>query len=92
MLEDSDILDSWMLGCKAINMQGGCKKDDILYIGQGYKSVGYIYLNVVDLKRRQLLERIDLLGQGIVWEPEGCFIYNGNLMIAEGTNIWEFVI
>jgi hypothetical protein len=92
MLEDSDILDSWMLGCKAINMQGGCIKDDILYIGQGYKSVGYIYLNIVDLKNRFLSKRIDLLDIGITWEPEGSFTYNGNLMIASGANIWEIVI
>ena len=91
MLEDSDIQDSYMLDCSAVNMQGGCIEKSILYIGQGYKSAGYIYLNVVDLKRRQLLERIDLLERGITWEPEGCFFYKGNLMIAEGTNIWEFI-
>ena len=80
-----------MLDCSAVNMQCGCIVNGILYIGQGYKSAGYIYLNVVDLRRRQLLERIDLIERGVTWEPEGCFFYNGNLMIAEGTNIWEFI-
>lgn len=92
MLEDRDIFDSYMLECSAINMQGGSIKNDLLYIGQGYRGAGYIYLNIVDLNNRKLVERVDLLGRGILWEPEGCFLYNGNVMIAEGTNIWEFVI
>lgn len=89
-LEDKDIIDSFMLGCKAINMQGGSIHNGLLYIGQGYKSAGYIFLNIVDLKKRRLKERIDLLDHGISWEPEGCFIYDGNLMIASGADIWEF--
>lgn len=89
MLEDSDILKSYMLECSAINMQGGCIKDGILYIGQGFSSAG-IYLNIIDLKKRKLIQRIDLLNDyGIKWEPEGCFYYNNNVMIAEGTNIWQ---
>ena len=88
-LEDSDILSSFMLGCSAVNMQGGCIKDNILYIGQGYKAVGYIYLNVVDLYNRNLLGRIDLLRQGVEWEPEGCFYYQENVMLTAGSNIWE---
>ena len=88
-LEDQDILSSYMLGCSAVNMQGACIHDGLLYIGQGYKSVGYIYLNVVDLDRKELLGRIDLLEMGVEWEPEGCFFYQGNVMIAAGNNIWE---
>ena len=71
-------------------MQGGSIHNGLLYIGQGYKSAGYIFLNIVDLKKRRLKERIDLLDHGISWEPEGCFIYDGNLMIASGADIWEF--
>lgn len=88
-LEDRDILSSFMLGCSAVNMQGGCIKDGVLYIGQGYKSAGYIYLNVVDLYNNSLLGRIDLLNQGVKWEPEGCFYYHGKVMIAADNNIWE---
>lgn len=88
-LEDRDILSSFMLGCSAVNMQGGCIKDGVLYVGQGYKSVGYIYLNVVDLNNNSLLGRIDLLNQGVEWEPEGCFYYHGKVMIAADNNIWE---
>lgn len=88
-LEDDDIKSSFMLGCSALNMQGGCVKDGKLYIGQGYKSAGYIYLNVVDLKNEKLLERIDMLAKGVEWEPEGCFIYNGNIMMSTGSNIWQ---
>lgn len=88
-LEDKDIKMSYMLGCSALNMQGGCILNGKLYIGQGYKSAGYIYLNVVDLKKKSL-QRIDLLDNGVTWEPEGCFTYNGNIMISTGKNIWEF--
>ena len=88
-LEDQDILSSYMLGCSAVNMQGACVHDGILYIGQGYKSAGYIYLNVVDLEEKKLLGRIDLLNKGVEWEPEGCFFYQGSVMIAAGSNIWE---
>ncbi len=88
-LEDSDILHSYLIGCSAVNMQGGCIHDGILYIGQGYKNAGYIYLNVIDLEKNELLGRIDLLKQGVEWEPEGCFYYNNKLMIAADNNIWE---
>ena len=89
-LEDNDIKSSFMLGCSAVNMQGGCVKDGKLFIGQGSKSAGYIYLNIVDLAEQKLLRRIDLLAQGITWEPEGCFAYNGNIMVCAGKNIWQF--
>ncbi len=88
-LEGPDIQDSFMINCSAVNMQGGCINDGLLYIGQGFSSAG-IYLNIVDLKKRKLIQRIDLLNDyGIKWEPEGCFYYNNNVMIAEGTNIWQ---
>lgn len=90
-LDDDDIKSSFMLGCSALNMQGGCVKDGRLYIGQGYKSAGYIYLNVVDLKSEKLLERIDMLAKGVEWEPEGCFLYNGNIMMSTGSNIWQLI-
>lgn len=88
-LEDSDIIDSFQLDCSAINMQGGCIKDELLYIGQGYKVAG-IYLNIVDIRKRCLHSRIDLLSMGIEWEPEGCFIYDGSLMVSSDTDIWKF--
>ena len=61
VLEDSDILSSFMIECSAINMQGGCIHDGMLYIGQGYSSAGYIYLNVIDLEKQKLVKRYDLM-------------------------------
>lgn len=90
-LNDEDIIDSYPLNYNGINSQGGCIKDDRLFIAQGYQSAGYIYLNVIDLKKKKLLKRIDLLHNGFSWEPEGCFIYNNNIMISTGTWIWEFI-
>ena len=87
---DTDILSSFMLDCSAINMQGGCIHKGILYIGQGYANAGYIYLNVINLDKKILQSRIDLLERGISWEPEGCFIYMDNLMITSGSDIWAF--
>ena len=89
-LEDSDLIESFMIDCSALNLQGGCIKDGILYVGQGYSSVGYIYLNVISLTERRLITRVDLFGKGIRWEPEGAFWYNGSLYISSNDrNIWE---
>ncbi len=90
VLSDSDILDSFMLGCSAINMQGGCILNGNLYIGQGYEKAGYIYMNVINLKKRQLECQVDLLARGVRWEPEGCFSYKNKVMVSTASSIWEF--
>lgn len=90
-LEDSDIKDSFYIDSSAINMQGGCIKDGILYIGRGFSSVGYIYLYAIDLNLRAEVARIDLLARLIHWEPEGCFFYNGCVMLSTVGSIWKFV-
>ena len=82
VLEDSDIRSSFFLDVEATNMQGGCIVGDHLYIGQGYPAVGYIYLNVVDLSEKKLVKRYDLIANGVDWEPEGCFYYDGNVMLS----------
>ena len=87
VLEDADILDSFQIGVKATNMQGGCIMDDRLYIGQGYPYANYVYLNVVDLKEQRLVRRYDLLARGVDWEPEGCFLYGGHVMLSYKTGI-----
>lgn len=81
-LEDSDIESAFMIDTKATNMQGGCIVNGRLYIGQGYPSAKYVYLNVVDLQKKRLVKRYDLLAKGIDWEPEGCFFYDGNVMLS----------
>ena len=88
-LEDNDILDSFSANYDGTNSQGGCIWNGNLFVAQGNASFG-IYLNVYDLRKKELLSRIDLLASGIVWEPEGCFVYNDNIMISTGENIWEF--
>lgn len=87
VLEDEDILSSFMIDASAYNMQGGCIQDGILYIGQGYYSVGYIYLNIIDLERQQLIRRIDLQAYQVSWEPEGCFFYDGSVMLSHTSAI-----
>lgn len=82
LLEDSDIVSSFMIDASAVNMQGGCIVDGRLYIGQGYPAVQYVYLNVVDLREERLVKRYDLLAHGVNWEPEGCFYYDGSVMLA----------
>ena len=77
-----------MIDCSAINMQGGCIRDGMLFIGQGYSSAGYIYLNVVDLEKQKLIKQYDLMNDYRVrWEPEGCFVYDGTLMLAHTSAI-----
>lgn len=81
-LEDADIEYSFPIDTKATNMQGGCIVDGRLYIGQGYPYANYVYLNVVDLHKERLVKRYDMLANGVNWEPEGCFFYDGNVMLA----------
>ena len=81
-LEDSDIEESFMIDTFAENMQGACIVGDFLYIAQGYPSVRYIYLNVVDLRQQRLVKRYDLLGSGVDWEPDGCFYCDGSIMLS----------
>ena len=82
LLEDSDIESSFMIDVSAVNMQGGCIVDGRLYIGQGYPAAQYVYLNVVDLREERLVKRYDLLANGVDWEPEGCFFYDGSVMLS----------
>lgn len=82
VLEDSDIESSFLIDAKATNMQGGCIVDGRLYIAQGYPAKKYVYLNVVDLREERLVKRYDLLASGADWEPEGCFYYDGSVMLA----------
>ena len=86
-LEDRDILDSFMLDCTAFNMQGGCVRDGILYIGQGVPSYKDLYFNVVDLEKKALVKRLPLNEYNINWEPEGCFFYDGSVMLAHTSDI-----
>lgn len=89
-LKDEDMIDSYMLPCRASYMQGGCIKNGKLYICQGSFNKGYIYLNVVDLVHRQIEKQIDLLQHGFTEEPEGCFWYEGSPMISTILgNIWR---
>ena len=88
-LNDDSIVDSFDLSYTAVNSQGGCINNGILYIGQGMKSAGYIYLNIIDLNDKKVITRTDLLANGSEWEPEGCFYYNGAVMLSAGKNIWE---
>ena len=87
VLEDSDIEASFLIDTSAENMQGACIVDDLLYIAQGYPATKYVYLNVVNLEQRRLVKRYDLLGSGVDWEPEGCFYYDGNIMLSHTSGI-----
>lgn len=87
VFEDSDIISSFMIDCSAVNMQGGCIKDGMLYIGQGSVSSGHIYLNIIDLRKKELTTRINLNEYRVNWEPEGCFFYDGCVMLAHTSAI-----
>lgn len=91
-LEDSDIRTSYMIDCSAYYMQGACIEGKYLYIARGAAGVGYIDINVIDLEEQTLKAQLDLLNNGCRWEPEGCFYYNGHLMIATGKNIWKLYL
>ncbi len=86
-LNDGDTLSSFTIDANAINMQGGCIQDGVLYIGQGFASAGYIYLNIIDLEKKELIRRFDLREYKVSWEPEGCFFYDGCVMLAHTAGI-----
>lgn len=94
LLNDSDILESKDLRYSAVLSQGACIHQGMMYIAQGVpQSNGKVYLRVVDLKRGMLLRTYNLHTAGFNEEPEGCFIYNGKLMIATiKKNIYQFEI
>lgn len=90
VLEDADIESSFLIDTKAVNMQGGCIVDGRLYIGQGYPPLE-IFLNVVDLQEKKLVRRYNLVNRGANWEPEGCFFYDGNVMLAYTAGISRII-
>ena len=90
VLEDADIESSFLIDTKAVNMQGGCIVDGRLYIGQGYPPLE-IFLNVVDLQEETLVRRYNLVNRGVNWEPEGCFFYDGNVMLAYTAGISRII-
>lgn len=97
-LNDADILDSYEIfelnstkNISAMNMQGGFIWNNKLYISQGYPSCNFIYLRIVDLKNRKLVNDIDLLGDGFPIEPEGFFRYGNDVMMScNGSPIYKF--
>ena len=97
-LNDADILDSYEIfelnstkNISAMNMQGGFIWNNKLYISQGYPSCNFIYLRIVDLKTRKLINDIDLLGDGFPIEPEGFFRYGNDIMMScNGSPIYKF--
>ena len=91
-LDDSDIRDAFYLDCSAANMQGGCIRNGMLYIAQGAKRVGYIYMNILDLRERQLTARLDLLKAGFSLEPEGCFLYKNDIFFGAETYLYQLIL
>lgn len=86
-LDESNVIDSYEIGCSAYAMQGACIHNGKLYIGQGFRNQGK--LRIVSLTERRLVETIDLVKLGYLLEPEGCFWYNGELLISSGVNIHQ---
>ena len=81
-LSDADILDSYEVDFNAALSQGACVYGGMMYIGQGKPSSKSLNIRVVDLKQKKLIKTINLKKAGFTSEPEGCFIYNNNLMIS----------
>ncbi len=81
-LNEKDILESYEVSFKAPLSQGACIHKGRMYIAQGVSPKKYLWLRVIDLKKKKLLRTIDLKKAGLPSEPEGCFIYDNHLMIS----------
>lgn len=84
-LNDEDIISSFSIECEAINMQGACIHNGVLYIGQGIKSP---ILRTINLDTG-LLTTYNIKKKGCKYEPEGCFWYNESLMISTRKCIYK---
>lgn len=82
-LSDEDILDSYEVDFKAPLSQGACIHHGKMYIAQGGPK-NYMWLRIIDLKQRKLVQTIDLKKAGFPAEPEGCFVSDKKLMFSTG--------
>jgi hypothetical protein len=93
-LNDADILEANDLRFSAGFSQGACIYHGMMYIAQGVPQKNEkVYLRVVDLEKGKLIRTYNLHASGFDEEPEGCFIYNGKLMVATNKkNIYQLEI
>lgn len=81
-LTESDILDSFVTEGFGSSGQGGCAVNGILYCMAGVPNWDErVYLNVIDLRRKFFINRIDLMSIGWDWEPEGVAYWDGHLYV-----------
>ena len=88
-LSDADILDSFPEEFSMYNAQGGFVKYGKLFILQG---TSQMYLRVIDLYlQKKQVSLVDMTASaGIDFEMEGCWTYNGKVMMAgTGANLYE---
>lgn len=88
-LTDADILESFSDDWSMLNAQGGFIRNGKLVIVQGYPSAGYIWCRIIDLYlAKKQTSLIDLYRNGMPYEPEGAFFYDGKIMTnTSGTRI-----
>ena len=92
-LSDEDILDSYEVDFKAPLSQGACINHGKMFIAQGVSPKNYLWLRIIDLKKKELVKTIDLKEAGFPAEPEGCYIYDNHLMLSTGgKRIFKFHI
>ena len=85
-LTDDDILDSFKCDFNMFYAQGGFFRKGKLYFVQGMPSKtpsnNYIYFREINLKKKKQTRVVDMLALGFDKEPEGCWFYNGKVMIS----------
>lgn len=85
-LSDEDILYSFPIDCSAVNMQGGCIHKGLLCIGQGVKVP---LLRIISLDTESLKTTFNIKKKGHTFEPEGCFWYDGSVMLCSKNSICQ---
>lgn len=77
-----DAIDSFAVGKSLVNAQGGMMHNGKLYIAVGIPKNENVCLNIYDPLTRTMERQINMWSEGFKWEPEGVWMYDGDIMVS----------
>ncbi len=95
-IKDNDRLDYFTCGFNLSGAQGGCYVNGKIYLTQGCPRKqpvnNFVYFRVIDTEKRKCIRMVDMLTEGFDTEPEGCWSYDGRIMLTNnGRNIYRLI-